>query len=228
MHVAVPHSWRLTPKEAVQLQRQLAQQVDVRRKLRRCKLVAAADASYSRFSSTCYVGVVVTRLSDMEIVEQRSAVRSMVFPYIPGLLSFREGPPILDVLKRIRSDVDVLLIDGQGIAHPRRLGIASHVGLCLDCPTIGCAKSVLVGTYDALGVQRGSSAALVDRGEVIGSVLRTRDKTKPVFVSVGHGISLESATHIVLECCNGCRLPEPARQAHAYVNELRRSHLQAL
>ena len=214
----------MTPEAAVALQRELASRIDARPPLDRCELVAGADVSYNRFSSTVYAGVVVVRLSDGTVVERQGVVGEATFPYIPGLLSFREVPIVLEAFARIQSEPDAVMMDGQGIAHPRRLGLAAHAGLWFDRPCLGCAKSRLIGEHRELGRKAGSSVRLVDKGEVIGRVVRTRDGVKPVYVSIGHKIDLDTAVRIVLRSCRGYRLPEPTRQAHLYVNEMRCSH----
>jgi deoxyribonuclease V len=164
----------------------------------------------------------VLRTNDWSIVEKQEAIRESPFPYVPGLLSFREGPALLDALARVEAPVDAVMFDGQGIAHPRRLGIASHLGLWLDVPTVGCAKSLLTGKYKEPGPKRGDLAPLQDKGDVVGSIVRTRDRVKPVFVSAGHKFDQASAVRLVLEGARGYRLPEPTRQAHLHVNTLRR------
>jgi deoxyribonuclease V len=223
MRITPLHPWDLEPAKAVTLQRELAGQVDVRTPLTHCELVAGADVSYARFSNRFFAGVVVVRLSDGETVEKQGAVRETPFPYIPGLLSFREAPALLEAFARLETVPDAVMFDGQGIAHPRRLGIASHLGLWLGLPTIGCAKSLLVGKFRDPGLKAGSVSPLVVGGEVVGNVVRTKDAVKPVYVSAGHRIDLPSAVKVVLESCRGYRLPEPTRRAHLYVNELRRA-----
>jgi deoxyribonuclease V len=222
MRIHPLHRWDLTPDEAVALQRELASRVDVGTPLPRCELVAGADVSYDRFSSTFYAGVVVLRLPDLTVVERRGAVGESRFPYIPGLLSFREAPILLEAFARVEAEPDVVMLDGQGVAHPRRLGIASHVGLWLDRPCVGCAKSILTGRYKDLGRRAGEQAWLVHKDEVVGKAVRTKDGVTPVYVSAGHRIDLESAVRVVLACRAGYRLPEPTRQAHLHVNALRR------
>jgi deoxyribonuclease V len=217
------HTWNLTPTEAVALQRQLAERVDARAPLTRCELVAAADISYNRFSNVCYGTVVVLRVKDGEVIETQDAIQEVTFPYIPGLLSFRETPVVLQAFARLQSEPDAIMLDAHGYSHPRRFGLACHVGLWLDRPCLGCAKSVLVGTYREPGPRAGSQTALKDGSEVIGRVVRTRDRVKPVYVSVGHQIDLPSAVRVVRATCRGHRLPEPARQAHLHVNALRRA-----
>jgi deoxyribonuclease V len=217
------HSWNLTPKEAVVLQRELADRVDARSPLTRCELVAGADASYDRVSDVLYAGVVVVRAEDGTIVEQQQAVQRVTFPYVPGLLAFREAPALLEAFAKVESEPDAVMLDGQGYAHPRRLGLACLVGLWLDRPCLGCAKSLLVGTYKEPGLKAGSLAPLRHHDEVIGSVVRTKTGIKPVFVSVGHKIDLPSAVRVVLRNVHGYRLPEATRQAHLLVNTIRRA-----
>ncbi len=218
------HSWDLTPTEAVALQKELAGQVDVRTPLTHCELIAGADVSYNRFSSTFYAAVVVLRLDDATIVETQGAVGEVTFPYVPGLLSFREAPIVLEAFAKVTSAPDAVMLDGQGIAHPRRLGLAAHVGLWLRKPCLGCAKSRLTGHLKAedLGKQAGSLAPLVAGGEVVGDAVRTKNNVQPVYVSAGHLIDLPSAVRLVLASCRGYRIPEPTRQAHLHVNALRR------
>jgi deoxyribonuclease V len=222
MKIQPLHSWDLTPTEAVALQRQLASRVDARTPLTRCELIAGADVSYSRFSKILFAGVVVLRMPDLTIVERQGISFETRFPYIPGLLSFRETPALLEAFARVRSEPDVIMLDGHGLAHPRRFGYACHAGLWLDRPCLGCAKSKLIGDYKDPRRKAGSVAPLRDHGETIGQVLRTRDAIKPVFVSVGHKIDLRSAAELVLVACRGYRIPEPTRQAHLFVNALRR------
>lgn len=206
----------------MELQRELAKQVDVRVPLTRCDLIAGADISYNRFSSRFYAAVVVLRADDCSVVEVRHAVRESPFPYVPGLLTFREGPALLDAFAQVESPVDAVMFDGQGIAHPRRLGLASHLGLWLKVPSIGCAKSLLTGHFKEPGAKAGSVSPLKYRDEVLGEAVRTKDRTGPVFVSAGHLIDLPSSVRVVLQTSRGYRIPEPTRQAHLTVNEIRR------
>jgi len=178
------------------------------------RFVAGADISSPDTRGVARAAVVVLSYPELNIVEVKVTEAEMTFPYIPGLLSFRESPLILAACEKLDNVPDLVLIDGHGIAHPRRFGLASHVGLLLDLPTIGCAKSVLCGRHGPLGVEAGSYAELVDNGEVIAAALRTKSGVKPVYVSVGHKIDLASASRWVMECCRGYRLPEPARLAH--------------
>jgi deoxyribonuclease V len=222
VHIHRLHSWNLTPTEAVALQRKLAAAVINTRPLPRWKLIAGADVSYNRFSSTIHAGVVVLRLPELTIVEKQGATGETTFPYVPGLLSFREAPIVLKAFARVKAEPDVVMLDGQGFAHPRRMGFASHVGLWLDRPCIGCAKSRLTGHFDPVGREAGCTSPLVDRGELIGEVVRTKTDVQPLYVSVGHKIDLASAVAVVLASCHRYRIPEPTRQAHLHVNEIRR------
>jgi deoxyribonuclease V len=222
MNFPTLHRWDLSPKEAVALQRQLAGRVVTNVPVRSCNLIAGGDCSYNRFSTTMYAGVVVLRADDLSVVERKGAVAEATFPYVPGLLSFREAPILLDAFARLEHTPDVILYDGQGRAHPRRLGIACHLGVWLNVPCVGCAKSRLVGQLTGPGRKAGSSAPLIDHGEVVGRVVRTKTGVKPLFVSPGHLIDIDSAVHWVLATTRKYRLPEPTRLAHLYVNELRR------
>lgn len=222
MRIPSLHRWDVTPTEAVALQRELAGQVVTDAPLRACRLTAGADVSYNKFSPTVFAGVVVLRLPDLTVVERQGATVECRFPYIPGLLSFREAPALLEAFAKVKSAPDAVMLDGQGFAHPRRCGLACLVGLWLDRPTLGCAKSKYVGEWEGPEQEAGSWSPLIDRGAVIGRVVRTKTKVNPVFVSVGHKIDLDSATRLTLDCCAGYRIPEPTRQAHLYVNALRR------
>jgi len=218
------HDWKLTPREAVELQKQLRAQVRVEPLKRRIETVAGADISFNKFEPTVYAGLVVLRLPTLEVVEEVGVVSETKFPYVPGLLSFRETPSVLEAWARLKTEPDAVMFDGQGIAHPRRVGIASHVGLLIKRPTFGCAKSVLVGRYEEPAAARGSWTPLVDpkNGETVGAALRTKDKVQPIFVSPGHLIDLPGALELTLACDGGYRQPEPTRRAHHLVNALRR------
>jgi deoxyribonuclease V len=218
------HSWDLSILDAIALQKQLAKQIDVQRPLKRCKLVAGADVSYALGSNVFYAVVVVMRAEDCHIVEVQKAVAKSPFPYVPGLLSFREAPILLQAFAHVETKVDAVMFDGQGTAHQRRLGIASHMGLWLQVPCVGCAKSRLLGRYEAPDWKAGSTSPLKDKDEVIGTVVRTKNKVNPLFISAGHLIDLECSVQLTLRMCRGYRLPETTRQAHLHVNALRREH----
>jgi deoxyribonuclease V len=216
------HAWdSLTPRQAIQLQRELADRVDSTTPLAEYDLVAGADCSYSRFSPWFYAAVTLWRRSTGEVIEVATAVDKSPFPYVPGLLSFRELPILLQAFAKLKRRPHVVMTDGQGIAHPRRFGVACHLGVFLELPTIGCAKSRLLGEHDEPKPERGSTAPLHDRGELIGQVVRTKDRVNSLYISHGHRITLEDAVRVVLECDGGYRVPEPTRQAHIHVGALR-------
>lgn len=223
MRIRDLHAWDVSPKEAVQIQKQLRDRVQTSGRLGAIRHVAGADVSVSRRSGRIWAGVVIMRYPGLEKVEERWVRGRAAFPYIPGLLSFREIPLLLEALKQVSTEPGVILCDGQGRAHPRGLGLASHLGLLVNRPTIGCAKSRLVGDYTSLGPEKGDSAPLLYGGEVVGKVLRTRTAVKPLFVSPGNGIGIEESLPIVLDCCPRYRIPEPVRQAHHLVTALRRA-----
>ncbi|MDD4859193.1 MAG: deoxyribonuclease V [Dehalococcoidales bacterium] len=208
------HSWQLTIREAIALQTKLAQQVSCAGDVVNPRFIAGADISVNRFQNTATAAIVVMDFPTLELVEVKVVRGKPGMPYIPGLLSFREAPLLLGAFSQLEITPDLILIDGQGIAHPRRLGIASHLGLWLDVPAIGCAKSRLCGDCAEPPAAAGSYTEITDDNEVIGAVLRTRTVVKPMYISPGHKISLESAIQIVLQCCRGYRLPEPTRLAH--------------
>jgi deoxyribonuclease V len=185
-------------------------------------VVAGGDISYSRGDDRFFAAVVSLRLPDFEVLEETRAFGHVRFPYIPGLLSFREAPILLQAFEKLQRLPDVVLIDGQGIAHPRGFGLASHVGLFLDVPTIGCAKTRLVGTHEEVGPEAGDYSELLLEGQVVGAVLRTKKNVKPLYVSQGHRIDLQGAVDAVRRCLAGYRIPEPLRRAHHAVNAFRR------
>lgn len=217
------HPWNVTYEEAIKIQEDLRARVVLDLSFRVPKYVAGVDVSASKGSAIGWAAAVVLSFPDLEIVEERWAEGTINFSYIPGLLSFREIPLLIKAIELLSIEPDVLLCDGQGIAHPRRMGIATHLGILLDKPTIGCAKSRLTGIHDEVGPKKGEYVPLVEGDEIIGVVLRTRDGTKPVFVSQGYGISLEDATKLVLACVTKYRIPQPIRAAHNLVSRLRNS-----
>jgi len=218
------HRWDLTYDEAVAVQRRLAARVREGPPLRKVETVAGADVSAGRKDETIAAVVVVMHLATLKILEISRAKMRARWPYVPGFLSFREAPVVLEAFRRLRTPLDLVICDGQGRAHPRRLGLASHVGLALGVPTIGCAKSRLVGAVPREpGRRRGGRAPLMDGGERIGTVLRTRTGVKPVFVSVGYRIDLASAERWVLAASPRYRLAEPIRAAHRLVTAYKAS-----
>lgn len=216
------HSWQLEPRAAVALQRELAGRVELNDALPGpVRLVAGVDVSSARFGSAVHAAVVLYDLAAHAVVEIATASAATSFPYVPGLLSFRELPVVLEAFRRLSGVPEVVLVDGQGLAHPRRLGIASHLGLWLEVPTIGCAKSRLCGEHGEVGPLRGDAVTLLADGVAVGCVLRTRDRTRPLYVSPGHRVDIARAVQVVLVCGRGYRLPEPTRQAHIESNRLR-------
>jgi deoxyribonuclease V len=222
------HNWNLSYSRARELQTELSGKVQFTPLKKKPQLVAGLDCAFSKDGEKIIAAVVLLRLPQFELVETVSASRKVTFPYIPGLLSFREAPVCLAAVEKLQRQPDVFIIDGQGIAHPRRLGLAAHLGLFLDKPTIGCAKSRLTGTYEEPSLEKGAFSPLKDekvkqnaRSEIIGAVLRTRTNVKPVFVSVGNKCLLEDAIRVVLDCAVKYRLPEPTRLAHQTVSKLK-------
>ncbi|MEA3407600.1 MAG: deoxyribonuclease V [Chloroflexota bacterium] len=210
------HPWDVSPKEAIAIQEELAAHIDTSDALEGCESVAGIDVGLE--GEVVQAAVVVLTFPDLKIVERVRAERPLTFPYIPGLLTFREAPVILDALARLEREPDVLIFDGQGYAHPRHMGLATHVGVLLDYPTVGCAKSRLCGTHEEPGPWRGQYTWLRDGGEIIGAVVRTRTNVNPVFISIGHKISLQRAVDLVFRCGGGYKLPEPTRWAHRVVS----------
>jgi len=235
MQLKVRHKWNLTPAEARALQLKLRARVEREDRLPRIRTVAGADVafelperrSWESGRGRTIAGVVLYRFPEMEEIERVSAVRPLGFPYVPGLLSFRELPALLAAFLRLRNAPDLIFADGQGLAHPRRFGIASHLGVLLDVPTIGVAKSRLVGHHKEPGLRAGKWTPLLDQNEVggderIGAVLRTADNLRPVYVSQGHRISLATAVKMVMAVCDGYRIPQPTRDADRYVAAVKR------
>jgi deoxyribonuclease V len=213
------HGWDVTPSEAVSIQRRLRDQLSLEDELEldRIGLVAGVDNAYRRegAETVAVAAIVVLTFPTLELVETRFAEAPVTFPYVPGLLSFREAPAILAALRQIERVPDVFLFDAQGRAHPRRLGAAAHLGLFVDRPSIGCAKSRLIGRFEEPGPDAGDCSELSDKGETIGAVVRTRARVAPLFVSPGHRVSFQNAVRVVLACCRGTsRLPLPAQLAH--------------
>jgi deoxyribonuclease V len=186
------------------------------------RFVAGADAAFSEDKKRVYAAAVVYDREERRVVEVAHAVQEVTAPYIPGFLSFREGPAVMEAIRALRHEFGVVCFDGQGYAHPRRCGLASHVSILLDVPGVGVAKSRLIGTFDEPAPEAGSSSPLLDAGERIGSVLRTRDNTRPLFISVGHKVDLPGVEALALACCTRYRIPEPTRQADIEVAKLKR------
>lgn len=217
------HRWDVTYREAAAIQEELRGKLILRDDglADPIRSVAGADISYDRGSDLFFAAVVLMKYPELTLHEAAAVSARVSFPYIPGLLTFREGPPLIAAFAKLRHLPDAVLFDGQGIAHPRGIGLASHLGLLLDLPAIGCAKTRLVGFHEMVGEKRGEWTKLIYRDRQVGAVLRTRERIKPLFVSQGHRVSLLRALSLVLSCCRGTRVPEPVRQAHLVVNRLR-------
>jgi len=208
------HPWDVTYKEAKDIQRELRERIVLSGAFPSIDLIAGADCSYSRRDRFMHGAICLLTYPELELVEKIEVEDDVKFPYIPGLLTFREGPCLLKGFKRLRREPDLIIFDGQGIAHPESLGIATHLGIILNRPTIGCAKSRLLGQYKEPANEKGAYSYLYDNGEVVGAVLRTRKDVRPVFVSPGFRIDLKRSIDIILNCCRRYRLPEPSRLAH--------------
>ena len=206
------HSWDVTPEEARRLQNGLRTQVVKTDRFGKINTVAGVDIGFKK--DIARASVVVLRFPGLQVVDSVVTESPVRFPYVPGLLSFREIPPLLTAFTQLQTEPDLIIVDGQGIAHPRRFGLASHLGLILDRPTIGCAKSRLWGRYEEPETEHGSYTYLMDKDEVIGVAVRTRRNVRVVYISIGHRISLDSARTLTLACCRGYRLPETTRYAH--------------
>jgi deoxyribonuclease V len=229
MKIQKLHNWNLSYAQARQLQVELAGRVQFKALKKRLEVAAGLDCAFSKDGKRILAVVVVLRLPGFEVVETVEAVHKVSFPYIPGLLSFREAPVCLAAVEKLQKPPDVFIVDGQGVAHPRRLGLAAHLGLFFNTPTVGCAKSRLIGTYEEPPLQKGDYALLKDKPrdgssgpfETIGAVVRTRTNVKPLFVSVGNKCRLADAIKITLACTSKYRLPEPTRLAHQWVSRLK-------
>lgn len=217
------HSWQLTPSEAIALQKQLRGRLKKQPlNFEKIKRVLAVDASYLLKEDKVLAVAAVFTYPELKLITSESALAEVKFPYIPGLLSFREGPAVLQAVTKLPTTYDVVLVDGQGFAHPRRFGLASHLGLWLNCPTVGVGKTVLVGHFQEPETTKGSQSPLLDNNEVIGMVLRTQTNVKPIFVSVGHLVDLTSSVQLCLNCTTKYRLPEPLRQVDLLTKKLRK------
>jgi deoxyribonuclease V len=218
------HPWNVGIRRAAQIQESLRARLRLTAlpRLRPLRFVAGADVSYNRGSDLFYGAVVVLSYPDLEVIETAGSRARARFPYVPGYLSFREIPILLRAFRKIRRRPDVLLCDGQGIAHPRGFGLACHLGMILGVPSIGCAKSLLVGEHETPSRSRGSAAPLLYQGRQVGVALRTRDGVAPIYVSPGSRCDVDGAAAIALACSRGVRIPEPTRRAHMEVNRLRR------
>jgi deoxyribonuclease V len=219
MPLAIYHPWDLSIEEAMALQPKLAEKVLDQTTFDPATLETVAGVDVSFRNKIAYAAVVVLSYPDLRPIDRAVGRTPAVFPYVPGLLTFREGPSVLQALERLTTWPDLLIFDGHGVAHPRRIGLAAHIGVILDHPSIGCAKSRLIGTHDEPGGAVGNWVPLTDKGEIIGAVVRTRAKVKPLFISTGHRVDLATAIAVVLTCTRGYRLPETTRLAHKLAGE---------
>lgn len=217
------HRWDVAPYEAQQLQKELQVKVSEVESQGAIQTIAGIEVAHSRFSDTLTVAIAVTSYPEMVLLEEVVVEYQTKFPYIPGLLSFREVPAILKALEALKTIPDMLMVDGPGIAHPHGLGVASHVGVLTDIPTIGVSRTSLVGSYVEPEVSVGSQTSLVWQGEIIGTVYRSKNRVAPLFISIGHRINRTRANELVVASCQGYRLPEPTRHAYAALNSARTS-----
>jgi deoxyribonuclease V len=217
------HPWNVPLKKAAEIQNVLAAKIRLKGSRKPPAIVAGADISFEKHSSHAFAGVVLLEFPSLKVVDEFTLADELTFPYIPGFLSFREAPILLKLFRKVRPAPDLIFFDGQGIAHPRKLGLACHMGLFLDRPAIGCAKTRLIGEYEEPGRKKGSFSDLLDKEHnVLGAVLRSRESCKPIFISVGHQINLDTAIQRTLECTTRYRIPEPTRLAHHLVNAMRK------
>jgi len=225
MQPTINHPWVLSENDALHLQNQLATKVIKEDRLNEIRYIAGIDVAYAKESDKLVAAVIILNAATLKVIETVVAEDKTQFPYIPGLFSFRELPPLIKAFAKLKNTPDLIVCDGQGIAHPRRFGLASHLGVIFDVPTIGCGKTRLLGEYKDPGTTRGDAAPLVDNGEVIGNVLRTQNGVKPIYVSIGHRISLKTACEYVLRLSPKYRLPETTRQADQAVRKALKTKL---
>jgi len=217
----------MTITEATQVQNELREKVNLQPIDYPVNIIAGADISFNKFSTTVYAGIVLLDFPSLQPLGYSLVKKEVHFPYVPGYLAFREVPALLDAWEQLPFKPDVLVVDGHGIAHPRRMGIAAHFGVLADTPALGCAKKVLCGKFEEPGLTKGSFSPLIHKEEIIGAALRTKVKVKPVFVSPGNKIDLQGAMSIINQCVGKYRIPEPTRLAHNTVNEFRKGNLEA-
>ncbi|MDI6800819.1 MAG: deoxyribonuclease V [Thermodesulfovibrionales bacterium] len=211
--------WPSNIKDAKAIQEELRHKVKISPLSRQPKYIAAADAAFA--GDKIIAAVCVYKYQSLEYLDHEIVIRKIIFPYVPGFLTFREGPAIIEAIKRLKITPDVIIFDGQGIAHPKGLGIASHIGVLLDTPTIGCAKSRLIGTFKEPGKRKGEWSRLMHDGKTIGAVLRTRDNVRPVFVSPGHKMDLKTSVDMIIHCTGKYRIPLPQRCADMLTKEVK-------
>ena len=222
------HPWNVSIKEAIRIQEVLKEKIILKKDFSKLKAIGGGDVAYSEEGNRLFGAIVVLSFPHMEVIDMATADGKITSPYIPRLLSFREGPILIKTFQRLKIKPDAMIFDGQGIAHPRRIGLASHMGLWLDLPSIGCAKTPLLSEFLNPGPSKGSFEWICQEGKKVGAVLRTKEKVKPLFVSPGHRIDLLMSIRLVLESCQGFRIPEPLRKAHHMTLLLRRKYEQIL
>lgn len=225
----MPHTGydNITVPEATRLQNELREQITLAPLATNINTVAGADISFNKYSTTVYAGIVLLRFPELTPIGYSLVKKEVHFPYVPGYLAFREVPALMDAWDELPVKPDVLVVDGHGIAHPRRMGIAAHFGVLSRTPTIGCAKKVLCGTFSEPAAKKGNTSPLIFKNEIVGTALRTKDGVKPVFISPGNQADVESATAFMMRCIGKYRLPEPTRRAHEAVNKFRTGELNA-
>jgi deoxyribonuclease V len=216
MNIVDLHNWNVTPTDARIIQKNLRQRITLTWTPRSIKYITGLDAHYLPKREKILACGVTLSYPDLKLLEVKTTIKEVTFPYIPGLLAFREGPSLLELLSRQEIEADVYMFDGQGIAHPQRMGIATHIGLFINKPTIGCAKNLLVGKFDLPANKKGSYTYIIENREKLGVVLRTKTNVKPIFVSCGNLINLKKSIEITIKCCTHYRIPEPLRLAHIY------------
>jgi len=228
MQVDEPHQWNISVKQAREIQNSLARSIRIRKIPQHLKTIAGCDVAYNKELQRLIAGMVVLSYPDLTLIDEITVDEPITFPYVPGYLSFREAPAILNLIKSYQKPVDLFIFDGHGIAHPRGFGIASHIGVLINKPSIGCAKKKLIGTYEIPNERKGSKTDLIYEGRVIGCALRSKEKVKPIFVSIGHAVNLDDSVNFVLNCCSKYRLPEPTRLADIAVAKAKKAiHFQA-
>lgn len=216
------HEWPESKIDALEIQREMADRVEIFSNVDDIKSIAAVDTAYGQNSETIYVATVVVTFPEIEVIEKTFQYDKVKFPYIPGLFYFREGSAIIKALTKIQSEPDMLIIHGHGITHPRHCGMASQIGIGFDKPTIGCARKLLVGYYQQLPLSKGSCQPIVMNAKKVGYAYRSKDKIKPIFVSPGHLCTIDEAKDITVKCLRGYRFPEPLRLAHLFANKYKR------
>lgn len=224
MHHEIAHSWPTSRGQAMAIQRELCERVDISGNFRPPSTIAAVETAYGYEGKVVFAATAVVTFPELEVVERTFAHRPAVFPYVPGLFYFREGPAMIAALEQIEAEVDVIIVHGHGLAHPEGCGIASCIGLAFDIPTIGCARRLLSGRHREVGAAKGSEESIMHKSQPVGVAYRSRDSVKPIFISPGHLCNIEQARDTVVQCLRGYRLPEPQRIAHASANKSRRRH----